>query len=168
MSLLKTSDFYYGAFLSALINGGVRPSLFDDAPNRRIYRLTTNNSKQEYLIVAKYVRPVQRKKTAGSHWNFNFSRDEFDALVTYHSLGKDVRLALICVSEDFRGGEVALLDYATTMDCLGSNEAIKSRRINIKSSPGQHGLRAYGSGRADKVSGKDNTILIARDNLQKL
>lgn len=45
MSVLKIADFYYGAFLSALLNyAGKKPSLFDQSSSRRIYRLTTDNT----------------------------------------------------------------------------------------------------------------------------
>ena len=50
---LKTFDFYYGAFLSALLNyGKQKPSLFDVPPtdSRRVYRLTTENTANDYII----------------------------------------------------------------------------------------------------------------------
>lgn len=47
MCKLKETDYYYGAFLSALLNTpGGRPSLFDEINSRRIYRFETNNNEE--------------------------------------------------------------------------------------------------------------------------
>ena len=55
MCKLKNTDFYYGAFLSALLNNpNGRPSLFDETNSRRIYCLETNNNGECYFF-AKYV-----------------------------------------------------------------------------------------------------------------
>ena len=67
MSVLKVADFYYGAFLSALLNyGKKKSSLFDRAANkdsRRIYCLTTENSTEDYIILRKLLWPkiIRRK-----------------------------------------------------------------------------------------------------------
>lgn len=70
MSVLKIADFYYGAFLSALLNyAGKKPSLFDQSSSRRIYRLTTDNTPKDYMIYTKYVlarKTSQMNLTTGS------------------------------------------------------------------------------------------------------
>lgn len=44
---------YYGALLSALVNGGLAPALFEkENGNRQIYEVTTN--KASYIIYTKY------------------------------------------------------------------------------------------------------------------
>lgn len=180
---LKTSDFYYGAFLSALLNyGKQKPSLFNKLPNtdsRRIYCLTTENAASDYIIFTKFVTAKDNKTERFEHWIFNFNEEEVKTLTDLHQKYSHVKLALICIKSDLKGCELALLDYATAMECLGIEIGVKSRTINIKyfkksrkgegaKGQGKNGLRAFGSGRAEKIDGKDNTIMISRDALKKL
>lgn len=179
---LKTFDFYYGAFLSALLNyGKQKPSLFDVPPtdSRRVYRLTTENTANDYIIFAKFVMARDNKTEKFEHWIFKFSESEIRLLTDLHQELSHVKLALICGKSDLKDCELALLDYDTAMDCLGIEKGVKSRTINIKhfkrskrgdgaSKQGKNGLRAFGSGRDEKIDGKDNTIIIPRDAIQKL
>ena len=183
MSVLKVADFYYGAFLSALLNyGKKKPSLFDRAANkdsRRIYCLTTENSTEDYIIFTKAVMAQDNKTEKFEHWIFNFDKDEIKTLIDLHKGYGNVKLALICIKPGLTDSELALLDYENAMDCLGVNIGVKSRTINIKylkkskkgegaMGQGKIGLRAFGSGRDEKIDGRDNTIRIPRDALKKL
>ena len=183
MGVLKVTDFYYGAFLSALLNyGKKKPSIFNK-PNkkdsRRIYCLTTDNSQQDYIIFTKAVTAQDNKTEKFEHWIFNFDKDEIKLLTELHREYGNVKLALICIQEGLANSEIALLDYETAIDCLGVEIGVKSRTINIKyfkkakrgegsKGQGKNGLRAFGSGRIEKINGKDNTIMIARDAIKKL
>lgn len=183
MSMLNKVDFYYGAFLSALLNyGRQKPSLFDKCDNndsRRIYRLTTESSTNDYIIFTKYVMARNNQTEKYEHWIFNFTEDEIDTLTDLQEKCHNVKLALICLKKGLAGSETALLDYEVAMECLGVDKGIKSRTINIKhykkakkgegaKGTGKNGLRAYGSGRDEKIGSKDNTIEISRDALKKL
>lgn len=168
MCKLKVADFYYGAFLSALLNTpGGRPSLFDETGSRRIYRLETNNNEETYFF-AKYVTDIKNKSDAFSHWVFNFTPAEISRLQELHEEKSRVKVVLICAKEGFADSELAIIGYDDAMDCLGVAAGVKSYRINIKSYSKKHGLRMYGSGRADKVDGKDNTIKVSRKELVEL
>ena len=183
MSVLKIADFYYGAFLSALLNyGNKKPSLFDKSESndsRRVYRLTTDNSPNDYIIFTKAVMAQNNKTEKFEHWIFNFDEDEVKTLSDLHKEYGNVKLALICIQSGLKNSELALLDYKTAMDCLGVDIGVKSRTINIKyfrkskkgegaTGQGKIGLRAFGSGRVEKIADKDNTIMIPRDELKKL
>ena len=113
------------------------------------------------------------------HWIFNFDKDEIKTLIDLHKGYGNVKLALICIKPGLTDSELALLDYENAMDCLGVNIGVKSRTINIKylkkskkgegaTGQGKIGLRAFGSGRDEKIDGRDNTIRIPRDALKKL
>lgn len=169
MCKLAVGDFYYGAFLSALLNTpGGRPSLFDETGSRRIYRLETNNNEECYFF-AKYVTELKTKGESQNHWVFPFSQAEIDKLQELYQEKCAVKLVLICVKDKFAGSELAIVSYDEAIDCLGVNVGVKpSYRINIKSYPGKHGLRMYGSGRSDKLNGIDNTLKISRRNLVSL
>lgn len=173
MSVLKVADFYYGAFLSALLNyAGKKPSLFDEIPksnDRRIYRLTTQNNPRDYIIYTKYVAERKNKNDEFAHWIFPFSQEEIQKLAEFETLNYNVMFAFICVKSDLKDCELALVDYKDVMDCIGVKQGIKGKyRINIKAINGKHGLRMYGSGRSDKVHGQDNTLRVPRDSLKNL
>ena len=80
MGVLKIADFHYGAFLSALLNyGKKKPSLFDKSESndsRRVYRLTTDNSPNDYIIFTKAVMAQNNKTEKFEHWIFNFDKME--------------------------------------------------------------------------------------------
>ena len=168
MCKLKVVYFYYGAFLSALLSTpGGRPSLFDETGSRRIYRLETNNNNECYFI-AKYVTDLKTKTDAFNHWVFIFSPAEVKKMQELHREKGNVKVVLICVKEGFSDSELAIINYEDVMDCLGVDAGVKSYRINIKAYNKKHGLRMYGSGRSDKLNGKDNTLKVARQELVAL
>ena len=169
MSVLKIADFYYGAFLSALLNyAGKKPSLFDQSSSRRIYRLTTDNTPKDYMIYTKYVLARKNKSDEFDHWIFQFTEEEIQKLISMQKESRNVQLALICVKEGLKDSEIALVDYNMAMDCMGIGTGIKSYRINIKAVDNKHGLRMYGSGRSDRLNGKDNTVKVSRDAMKSL
>lgn len=168
---LRKVDFYYGAFLSALLNNAKKkPSLFDDAPtdNRRIYRLTTEKSPADYIIYTKYT--VESGKSEDKHrWSFVFSEDEVKRIIDLSKEKEDLKLALICVSsENLQKSEIALIDYPMAAKCLGVSLNIKTFRITVKTQNGKHGLKVYGSGHSDKINGSDNTFTVNRNALDLL
>lgn len=168
MCKLKAVDFYYGSFLSALLNTpGGRPSLFDATDSRRIYRLETNNNEECYFF-AKYVYEVKNKTDRFSHWAFPFTEAEIAKLQELHEEKGRVKLVLICVKEGFKNSELAIVEYDDAMDCLGVDRGVSPYRISVKAIEGKHGLRVYGSGRSDKMNGKDNTLHISRKELKNL
>lgn len=169
MCKLKVSDFYYGAFLSAFLNNprGL-PSLFDETDARNIYRLDTNNSDNGYIFYVKYKTKKSADKKGRWHWSFSFSDSEIDTILELHKQPSQVKIALICVKDGFDDSELAIIDYEPAMDCLGVTAGVKQYKIDIKTTPGKHGLRMYGSGRSDKVNGVDNTLPVSRQELTQL
>lgn len=168
MCKLKVADFYYGAFLSAVLNApGSRPSLFDDTGSRRIYRMETNNNEESYFFV-KYVTDLKNKNGDFNHWVFNFNPVEIKRLQDLHRTNRNVKVVLICVKEGFADSELAIISYEEAMDCLGVDTGVKAYRINIKAYSKKHGLRMYGSGRSDKLNGRDNTLKVTRQELATL
>lgn len=172
MSVLKAADFYYGAFLSALLNyAGKRPSLFDNSKtdSRRIYRLTTDKSKSDYLIYTKYTTARKNKADNKDHWIFPFTTLEIEKLMELQSQSQNACVALICVKDGLKDSELAFLDYASAEDCLGIGKGVGSYRINVVAIDNKHGLRVYGSGRDRKTTtGADNMLVVSRDALKLL
>ena len=168
MCKLKVQDFYYGAFLSALLNtSGSRPVLFDETGSRRIYRLDTNNMSECYVFT-KFVTGKESDNKKKWHWTFNFSDSEIDAVQKLFQKSGKVKLALICAKKGLAESELAVIDYHEAIDCLGVNAGVKNYKIDIKTVDGKHGLKMYGSGRSDMINGKDNTLKISRKDLVQL
>lgn len=180
MCKLKAADFYYGAFLSALLNTpGGRPSLFDETDSRRIYCLETNNNDACYFFT-KYIQERKNKQEKEEkkdkkvkndsvhHWVFQFTDAEIEKLQELYEEKGRVKVVLIGVKKGFANSELAIIDFEDAMDCLGVGIGVKSYRIDIKALPNKHGLRMYGSGRSDKLNGKENTLKVDRNTLAGL
>ena len=168
MCKLKVQDFYYGAFLSALLNTtGSRPVLFDETGSRRIYCLETDNMGECYVFT-KFVTQKKADAQKRWRWTFLFSPAEVEKIQELHQRKANVKLALICAKEGFAESELAVVDYNDAMDCLGIDKGVKTYRISIKTMDNQHGLRMYGSGRSDKFQGRDNTLKVTRKALEEL
>jgi hypothetical protein len=169
MAMLKAADFYYGAFLSALLNyAGKKPSLFDETESRRIYKITTQNSTKDYIVFTKAVNEKKNKSNNFRHWSFRFTQDEVDTLQRLNLEFGNVKLSLICFTDDLSDGEIAFIDYSDAIECMGVTKNITPYRINIKVIKNKSGLRMYGSGRSDILDGKDNTIHLSRNALKDL
>lgn len=170
MCKLKAEDFYYGAFLSALLNNSPdgKPCLFDDpgSDSRRIYRLETNQNGETFFY-CKY-RTSPNKSNDGLLWTFNFSDREVGTLQEFHKQNERLRIVLICVVDGLTESEIAIVDYDQAIDCLGIERGVKNYSISIKYLKNKHGLRMYGSGRSDKVDRKDNTLVVPRDRIKHL
>jgi len=164
MGAVRKADFYYGSLLSCFVNNGLAPAIIEPGDSRRIYKITTDNG--DYQIYAKYVSaPLKRQKTDIQLWQFVFSRDEVDFIRKYEENNKTLYFALICGQERLQDSELAILSLDEVKDCLDVDYDRESYRITIKCERGAHGLKAYGTGRADLLEEKDNTIRISRDLL---
>lgn len=51
--MLAKADFYYGAFLSQLVNNWFAPAIIENSDKRRIYKLATNYG--DFKVYTKYV-----------------------------------------------------------------------------------------------------------------
>ncbi len=162
MSSVCKADFYYGSLLSVLINNGIAPAIVEPGDSRRIYSITTDNG--EYQIYTKYVsNSTKRRNNHARLWQFVFSNDEIEVIKNYKDNGKKFIFALICGQEKFQDSEISILSLDEMKDCLGIEYDYETYRITVKAEKGVHGLKIYGSGRADILNEKDNTIRVPRD-----
>jgi len=171
MGILKTSDFYYGAFLSALLNtAGKKPTLIDrdeKSDSRRVYRLTTDSGTEDCTIFAKYLStPTSSTIDGNQRWCFQFTNAEISTFQELYASNSNLKFVFICGNSPFHKSEIALIDYSQTVECLGLS--LRSHNINIIQMPNKHHLRIYGSGHDDKVKGSDNTIKISRRAIYQL
>lgn len=172
MPKLTKADFYYGSLLSLMLSNGVKPALFEENEDRRIYSFATN--KGDYLLYMKYVSsPTKRENKDVQLWQFNFSEDEVNRIkeLKEKEQGKELLFALICGKQELKDSEIAVLKFDEVIDCLGINNdknINESFRISIRYEKNAKGLRVYGNGRDEKINGKDNTIRIERDRILEI
>ncbi|WP_026801329.1 hypothetical protein [Pontibacillus halophilus] len=165
MTTIRKADFYYGSLLSVFINNGMAPAIVEPGENRRIYSVTTDNG--EYEIYTKYVSsPGSRKNNHTKTWTFSFSTEEMERIKQYQDNGKKYTFAFVCGQHNkMQDSEIAILTLEQAKDCLDIGFQRESHRITVKAVKGKNGLRVYGTGRADKLEGKDNTLRIKRVTL---
>jgi len=151
--------------LSVFINNGIAPAIIEAGDERRIYSVTTNQG--EYEIYTKYVSmPAKRKDEGNKMWTFSFSSKELQTIEKYQNNGKNHVFALICgVHEKMQNSEIAVLTLEEVKDCLDPSLKRKNHRIVVRVGKRQRNLRVYGTGRADQLNGKDNTLQIRRGAL---
>lgn len=152
-----------------MLSNGVRPALFEENEDRRIYSFTTN--KGDYLLYMKYVSaPTKRENKEVQLWQFNFSEDEVQKIkeLEEKERGKELLFAFICGKQELKESEIVILNFYEIVDCLGLKNNTKmseSYRISIRYEKNAKALRVYGNGRDEKVNGKDNTLKIERDRV---
>ena len=164
MCKLKKTDFYYGAFLSMLLNNGnTTTSLFDDVENssRKIYRFSTEHSEQDNIVMLKYVNAYQAKKFL--RWTFNVTDDEISQLHRLNEEYGNVKLTLLCLSDNADDCELVVVPYEDMLKYAGLDVGTKSTSISIKRYIGQEGLAIYGSGISEDKANK-----ISRDTISSL
>jgi len=165
MTTIRKADFYYGSLLSVFINNGMAPAIVEPGENRRIYSVTTDQG--EYEIYTKYVStPGTRKNNHTRTWTFSFSTEELERIKQYQDNGSKYAFAFVCGQHNkMQNSEIAILTLEQAKDCLDIGFQRENHRITIKSVKGKQGLRVYGTGRADQLNGKDNTLRIKRVTL---
>jgi len=160
MGVVRKADFYYGSMLSCFINSGLKPAIFENGNDRRIYDITTNSG--DYKIYAKYISVpsnINRKNKDKRLWHFSFLPEEVEYFKNYHENNKKLYLVLICGQEKLQDSEIAILTLSEAKKCLDVDYIRPSHRISIIWEKGSHGLKAYGTG----IDGKENAIRISRD-----
>ncbi|KYD35381.1 hypothetical protein B4114_1194 [Geobacillus stearothermophilus] len=197
MATICKADYYYGALLSALVNGGLAPALFEkENDNRQIYEVTTN--KASYIIYTKYNTTPSGSKDFT--WSFSFSDNEIEEItkihqennkekihgqwfalhsgmkITTHQRGifteKELIFAFICSQKQLSDYNqvIAIVYWDEFLECVDiEKEQVRgTARLAVKAVKGSPWLRIYGSKRADRLDGKDNTIKIERNRLGNL
>nr|WP_255706922.1 MULTISPECIES: hypothetical protein [unclassified Anoxybacillus] len=165
------ADYYYGALLSALVNGGLAPALFEkENDSRQIYTVTTN--KASYIIYTKYLTTPSGSEDFT--WSFTFSDNEIQEIINVHQGNPDKMLifAFICGQKQISDSNqiIAIVHWDEFVACVDVNKK-QSRgtpRLSVKAVKGSPRFRIYGSKRADMLDGKDNTIRIERNRLKTL
>lgn len=157
------ADFYYGAFLSVLVNNGINPAIVGIGDKRNIYDVSTDNG--DYRMYTKYVVNSNPKDKL---WNLMITESEADEMNRLISENDSLLFIIICAYKQVRTNntEIAALYPSELKSCIDLDCKInKNLRLSMKHSLN---LSIYGTHRADKIEGEDNTIKIPRRRILEL
>lgn len=143
--MLKKADFFYGAFLSKLVNSGFAPAIIENGDSRRIYKLATNYG--DYKVYTKYASK-QANKGEDKLWNFTLTPEELNNIYQDESINM---FAFICGVEGMANSEVAILNRDQFRQCIGIGYKTENRRVSILSEKGTWNYLVYGTGIELKV-----------------
>lgn len=149
--MLAKADFYYGAFLSQLVNSGFAPAIIENSDKRRIYKLATNYG--DFKVYTKYVSK-QANKGQDKLWHFPFNTDELNNILQDESINM---FAFICGVEDLVNSEIAILNREEFNRCIGIDFKTENRRVSVKSEKGSWSYLLYGTGLELKVDAQKIT-----------
>lgn len=149
--MLAKVDFYYGAFLSQLVNSGFVPAIIENSDKRRIYKLATDYG--DFKVYTKYVSK-QANKGQNKLWHFPFNTDELNNILQDESINM---FAFICGVADLVNSEIAILNREQFNECIGIGFKTENRRVSVKSEKGAWNYLIYGTGLELKVDAQKIT-----------
>lgn len=157
-SRVNKSDYYYGAFLSNLLDRGRTPVLVEKDSSRGVYKILTGHT--ENYIYMKYVTT----KDNGRLWNFGFSRDNLKEVEEY--VKKDINLifGLICSYKGLIDTEIGVFSIEEFKKCIDFDcNKNKNHRISVLKQPHSSYLTLYGT-----ALDRDNGIEVDRYGINNL
>ncbi|WZL80722.1 hypothetical protein QBE53_13040 [Vallitaleaceae bacterium 9-2] len=169
---LRKEDFYTGAFLSYVLNNGVKPALFEgrNTVGRKVYDFTTNEG--DFRVYVKYIGKPTSKSKANNRkiWSFPYTEDQVDELNEILMTERTFVFCCICGEEDLNKSKLLLLDRETVRSCidLERKDKYKPQSLKLRFIKGHWDFDIYGTARSDKKKGNDNTIKIRANNIDEM
>lgn len=161
----------YGPLFAALAEMGKRVESVDGGEaglSNPVIRISPDGGGEGTVVYAKQARAARREGAGSGFWSFEFSEREVRGLGRLRERWGDVRIALICYEHEGCGCDIPVIGYEGAIDCIGVSINTKGHKLNVRGRRHGRGLRAFGSGRADKVGGRDNTVSLDRNGLAGL
>ena len=148
-TMVKKSDFYFGAFEFQLTNKLLKPiMIIDRSESSRTIHLETNQGR--YNVFIKYSSKPRSATPTTRRWDFSCAAKELekiDSIANYE--GKNL-VALVCSEPPLTNTEIAVLDIDKAKTCLGNDSMNKTRRISVSANKGSHHLCCYGTAVSDR------------------
>jgi len=169
---LRKEDFYSGAFLSYVMNNGVKPALFEgrNASGRKVYDFTTNAG--DFRVYVKYIsKPTSpSKKNEKKIWSFSYTEDQVDELNEIMNTNRDFLFCCICGEEELHKSKMVLVDRKTATTCIDlyRGNKYKTQSLKVRYVKGHWDFDIYGTARNDKLDNKDSTIKIRANNIDEI
>lgn len=166
MCNITTKNYHHGLLLMKMCDAGKSPRRLDTSEmgiSSPVYWLPSGSESKGQVYIAKRVKAGKNVSGRYDRWAYVFTDKEVRDLVTLHKAGYDVFVCLIGFVED-GDPEMTFVSYKEVIDCLGVNLSTRgARSISVRRAPRGKYLRLHGSGRADKLDGKDNSIPVKRN-----
>ncbi len=126
MPKLQKVDFFYGAALNMIFryNKDAMTSMVETTDYKQVYRLTTNKSKQDFIMIMKHSAPNSRIKTDYMSWQFKLSDIDRECLRKYHSEHLPTFMMFVCLSENLSGSEIFIVNYEEIEPIIDKNSII--------------------------------------------
>lgn len=174
MNLVK-DDFYCGAFLSYLLNNNIVPALFEEKEDnsRRIYDFSTDNADYRTYVKSSD-KPSSPSNDRKKHdiWTFPFTENQIEELKSLkcNTKNKQFLFVFVCGQVRLSQSKVAVVSSEDVFNCidLNRNDKYKIQSIKIRLIKGHRSFDIYGTARADKKNGIDNTLKIKCNNIDDL
>lgn len=169
---IRREDFYCGTFLSVLLNNGIVPALFEERvePNRKIYDFKTD--KGDFRVYVKFTeKPSSESVSKGSCiWNFSFTESQIDEMKKIEEDNRNLYFAFICGQKALNKSKIAVVPKEIIFQCIDIDriQKYKSQSVKIKLIKSQRDFNIYGTARADKENGKDNTLSVRANNVEEI
>ena len=115
--VLNQRDFYYGAFIFALLNKKMKPAIVESNDDCcQVCDVWTDQG--DFKLVMKY--SGQNSSPEGDRWRRQFTLQEQDLeeLETGLAQGRNVKLALICAKSQLNDSEIAILNNSAIRNLL--------------------------------------------------
>ena len=155
---VNKSDYYYGAFLSNLLDKERNPVLVEKDSNRRVYEVLTHNT--ENYIYMKYVTISKGRKL----WNFTFSKDNLREIEGFIKQGRALKFVFICSYKNLIDTEIGVCSIEEFKLCTDFECKTNERqRISILKKPHSSYLTVYGT-----ALDRDNGVEIDRYGINNL
>lgn len=163
-NVLNKSDFYYGAFLTKVLDQGKKPALVSRGGGRCIYKVTTD--KKEYTVYIKYA--TNRRKTH-KRWTYYYTENNIEEIRKYIENDQEIIFAYICSYTDLNDSEIAISTLRELEACIDFEyDEDETNRVIIHKKRYSPSLRMYGSKRPEMKDGLDNTIELDRNRINEL
>lgn len=169
---ITREDFYCGAFLSFLLNNGVVPALFEERIdiNRKIYDFTTN--KGDFRVYVKFSEKPssESEKKCSSIWNFPFTDSQIDEIKELNLGQRNLYFVFVCGRSSLNKSRIAVIPQDIIFQCIDINrkDKYKGQSVKIRLVKNSWDFDIYGTARADKFEGKDNTFKVRVKNIDEL
>ena len=126
--VLNQRDFYYGAFIFALLNKKMKPAIVESNDDCcQVCDVWTDQG--DFKLVMKY--SGQNSSPEGDRWRrqFTLQKQDFEELETSLAQGGKVKLALICAKSQLNDSEIAILNNSAIRKLLAMQKTSFSIRF---------------------------------------
>ncbi len=163
---IKKTDYYYGVFLSLIINQGLNAEYLESGVTGNVYSIANVEKDKVKNILVKYkISPSSYK----DYWNIYFTPNDLSILRRYSQEGEECLVCLVLTDKysNIENTEILILKLEELRECIDF-EVEDMRRLSIQNVYDSDDLSIYGSIRESSILGADNKMKINRNRIYYL